>query len=341
MNNLKTVRAIARRIGKGERDLGRVYSVEEGGYILLNYTQGAMFSGNMTEVEKACRGLVVREDGKIMAIPMPKFFNLGEPQCPSLPDEPYDITEKIDGSLGIFWHDGEKWRCNTRGSFSGEIVEFAQRWWDENVDSSGLRPLWTIMVEICMDDDPYPRAVRHDEGLYLIAVRNKHSGTDIPLADPGWYRIGLAHLSSKGSMTMQNILDRKTDTEGLEGWVVRFQSGLRVKIKTPWYLRIFHAIQDLTPRRIRDLMVAGNQDWINAFPDDLRPEALQIQQEIEENLHSELLRIYKAYSDVAGIEKRKGYALEVLDKYPDIAGWLFRLRDNKFDELDVLRKMEV
>ena len=102
MNNIRTVQAIANRIAKGDRNFGRDYIKEDSPYYLLNYSPEAMYSGNMTEVEKACRGLVVRTDGKIMALPMPKFFNIGEPQCPSLPDEPYTVWEKIDGSLGVF-----------------------------------------------------------------------------------------------------------------------------------------------------------------------------------------------------------------------------------------------
>ena len=340
MNNIKTVQSIANRIAKGERDFGRVYCVEDGDYVLLNYTHEAQFGGDFTEVEKACRGLVIRTDGKIMALCMSKFFNLGEPQCPSLPDEPYTVWEKADGSLGLWWHDGDKWRVNTRGSFDNEYTEFATHWWEEHVDALTFPKHFTVMTEICFDADPNPRAVNQEEGLYLIAVRDKYSGKDFLLAEPTWYESGLYPVKLF-NVKIDNLSAMQQEQEGTEGWVVRFDSGFRVKIKTAWYLRLFRAMTALTPKRIRELMMEAGESWIDEFPDDLRPEAVAIQEEIEQKYRSVLDIIYKAYSKVAAIETRKGYAQAVLAEYPEISGWLFKLRDNKFDELEVLKKLDL
>lgn len=340
MNNIKTAQAIADGIKAGREDFGRVYMKRDGPYTLLNYTPEAMYSGTMTKIEKTCRGLVVRDDGKIIALPMPKFFNLGEPQCPTLPDEPYTVWEKIDGSLGIFWHDGQKWRCNTRGSFDNEYVQFAQEWWGDRVDWKGFPSYWTVMVEICMDDDINPRATHFTEGLYLIAIRDRYSGTDYDLVEPESYPVGLFYPTRTIS-DIDALLKRQAETEGQEGWVIRYDSGFRVKIKTAWYLRMFRAIVALTPKNIRQLMLDAGENWIDEFPDDLRPEAAVIQHDIEQQLEAVLKDIYRAYSKVAGMEPRKEYALAVLKDYPKIAGWLFALRDGKFDEVEVLRKLNL
>jgi NAD-specific glutamate dehydrogenase len=100
-------------------------------------------------------------------------------------------------------------------------------------------------------------------------------------------------------------------------------------------------MQSMTPKRIRELMIEAGEDWIDTFPDDLRAEAVAIQEAIEAQYRAELARIYDAYSRVAGITERKDYALAVLGEYKDISGWLFKLRDNKFDEMDVLRRMDL
>ena len=342
MNNIKTVQAIANRIAKGDRDFGRVYIKEDGPYYLLNYSPEAMYGGNMTEVEKACRGLVVREDGKIMALCMPQFFNLGEPQCPSLPDESYTVWEKVDGSLVIWLHDGEKWRCNTRGSFENEYTEFATHWWKEHVDYHGLPTRYTVMTEACLDNDPNPRAVHHEEGLYLIAVRDNYSGKDLYVNGPDWYKLGCRYPAMwANQIGLDGLMEKKSSEEGIEGWVVRYRSGFRVKIKTAWYLRMFRAVTNLTSKHIRELMMEAGENWIDEFPDDLRPEAAAIQQELETRYQEELKRIYDAYSKVASIEPRKDYALKVKADYPDLAGWLFALRDDKFDEMDVLRRLRI
>lgn len=339
MNNIKTVQVIANRIAKGDRDFGRVHIKQDGPYYLLNYSPEAMYSKDMTGVEKACRGLVIREDGKIMALCMPRFYNLGEPQCPPLPNEPYTVWEKVDGSLVIWFHDGEKWRCNTRGAFENEYTEFASHWWREHVDFRGISAKFTVMTEACLDSDPNPRAVHHEEGLYLVAVRDNYSGKDLlPIA--GWFTSGFKH-PKLGVGNLDKLIGEGASREGTEGWVIRFDSGFRVKIKTAWYLRMFRAVTNLTPKHIRELMLEAGENWIDEFPDDLRPEAAAIQQELETRYQEELQRIYGAYSKIAGIESRKDYALKVTGDYPELAGWLFALRDDKFDEIEVLRRLRI
>lgn len=340
MNNIKTAQSIAHKIRDGHRDFGRVAIKQDDEYFLLNYTQDAMWGGNMTRIEKACRGLVVRSDGKIMALPMSKFFNLGEPQCPSLPDEPYTVWEKIDGSLVIFWHDGGKWRCNTRGSFDNEYVDFALAWWNGRWGMDDVPKHWTVMGEVCFEDDPMPRAAYKHEGVYTIAVRDRYSGIDLQV---DLERV-FSHLSDmlfaeRVEMSINQLLGRRGNLEGQEGWVIRYESGLRIKVKTAWYLRVFRALSSLTPKRIRDLMVAGDQNWIDVFPDDLQAEALAIQERLESDFRSKLAKIYDAYSRVAKIETRKDYALTVLAEYPNVSHWLFKLKDNKFEELDVLKSL--
>jgi len=183
-----------------------------------------------------------------------------------------------------------------------------------------------------------PRAAYKPEGLYLIAVRDRYSGKDI---DPDHIDITGLPRAEYYLQSIDQLLDKRQQLEGVEGWVVRFNSGFRVKIKTTWYLRVFRAMQSMTPKRVRELMIEAGEDWISTFPDDLRAEAVAIQKAIETQYRAELARIYAAYSKVARIAERKDYALAVLGEYKDISGWLFKLRDNKFDEMDVLRRMDL
>jgi RNA ligase len=337
-NNFGTVRAIADRIASTDFDFGRVKVKSFQKYYLLCYTAEAQYGGDFTEIEKACRGLVIRNDGQIMALPMPKFFNLGEPQCPPLPDEPYTVWEKIDGSLAIFWFDGDFWRCNTKGSFYNPYTEAALEYWYAGSYDDLFPTRYTAMCEVVLEDDEMQRAVEKSPGLYLIAMRDNYSGKDVPLDEAP---LELVDHAKPIDADIDTLLERKQEKEGVEGWVVRFESGFRVKIKTTWYLRIFRLIQSLTPKNIREMMLEAGEDWISEFPDDLRPEAVAIQEEIEADLQAKLERIYDAYKQVADIETRKKYALIVLDKWPDISTWLFRLRDGKFRPREVLGKMEL
>ncbi len=337
--DIRGIQSIADRVARGDRNFGRVAVKQNDFFFQLNYTPEAQHSGAFTKTERVCRGLIIRSDGKIMALPMPKFFNLGEPQCPPLPDEPYTVWDKLDGSLGIFWHDGERWRCNTRGSFDNEYTAFGLEFWNREGygDRGSIPTYWTIMCEICIDKDENPRAAYHPQGIYLIAARDRHSGSDL-LIDRVPMRMRKTFRIDK--RIDQLVVERETVT-GSEGWVVRFESGLRVKIKTAWYLRLFRAMQAMTPRRIREMMVEAGESWVDEFPDDLRADAIKIQEGIEAQYRDGLAQVYAAYTKVARIETRKEYALTVTSEYPSISGWLFKLRDDKFDELEFLKRMRL
>lgn len=345
-NNIKIAQSIADQVAAGKRDFGRVLTKEAGKFMLLTYTNEAQYSGDFTEIEKACRGLVVNgSTGEIAALPMPKFFNLGEPQCPPLPDEPYEVWEKVDGSLGVFWYDGNSWRCNTRGSFDNDYTRFALDWWQEHVNDSKIPRHWTVMVEICFDDDEMNRAVQHREGLYLIAVRDNYSGIDLSLWSHGDVYKYLPHPdlphASKVLLSVEQLVQRQKEAEGTEGWVIRFESGLRVKVKTLWYVRLFRAVQQLTPKNIRELMIEAGNSWLNQFPDDLRPQALEIYHSITHQFNKELGAVLSAYREVVRIENRKDYAIAVIENYKPISHWLFKLRDGKFNAGELLAKMDL
>lgn len=339
-NNLHIVRRIASRVADGEREFGNIHVKEDGNYLLFNYSKAAMYNPKgLTRTEEACRGLVIRKDGKISALPMPKFYNLGQRYCPHLPKEPYTVWEKIDGSLAIFWYDAlrDEWRVNTRGSFDNIYTQRAIQMWNRNYLNQGWRNHWTVMCEICIDGDENPRAAYKPEGLYLLAIRDNYSGTNLDISSLPITMPMAARLDA----TIDEIQALAKEQEGHEGWVVLFDSGVRVKIKTAWYLRIFRAMQSLTPANVRELMIEAGEDWLSEFPDDLQPEAAEIQREIEERYSSLLNRIFKAYAQIAKLETRKEFAIAVMKDYPDISSWLFNLRDDRFDELEVLRKMEV
>jgi len=87
---------------------------------IYNYTEHAQFSRTWNEVTLMCRGLILDENFNIVARPFPKFFNKEELSEGDIPNLPFDVFEKMDGSLGImYWVDGVPYIA-TRGSFESE-----------------------------------------------------------------------------------------------------------------------------------------------------------------------------------------------------------------------------
>ena len=72
---------------------------------LLNYTSKAQFKQRWCKELVHSHGLVVREDGEIIARPLPKFFNHYEiTNCEQLQEQDHELYDKIDGSLAIMFH---------------------------------------------------------------------------------------------------------------------------------------------------------------------------------------------------------------------------------------------
>lgn len=343
-NNIHIVNRIAERVARGERDFGRVYAHEVEDFVILNYTSAALFGNKpFSRVEEACRGLVIRKDGKVMAVGFNKFYNLGERNCPHLPDEPYTIWEKIDGSLLLVWDDGNKWRFSTRGRLYNNYTDFANKWWHDHIQWAGFPTHWTYICEVVIPDDRMPRAAYKPPGLYLLAIRDRRTGHDYAL-DSGQVSPFIDRFETAqpiANLSIDDLLNQRKAQNGIEGWVIRYQSGIRIKIKTAWYLRMFRALNNLTPKYIHELMIEYSEDWVHEFPDDLQPDAIAIQTQIERQYRDKLKGIYADYARVAHIDDRKEFALAVLEQYPENANWLFKLRDDRLDELDVLRSLEL
>ena len=84
----------------------------------------------------AARGLILDHAARrIVATPFPKFFNAGE-RDGTIPDLPFETTEKLDGSLIIIFHHRGRWRTATTGAFDSDQAVWAQARLDA-LDGSG------------------------------------------------------------------------------------------------------------------------------------------------------------------------------------------------------------
>ena len=92
---------------------------------IYNYSQKTQYEGYWTLETLAARGLVLNSKGKIVARPFGKFFNAEEVKG-QIPNVPFEVYEKMDGSLGIFfWYADDATEelhpvFASRGSFTSE-----------------------------------------------------------------------------------------------------------------------------------------------------------------------------------------------------------------------------
>ncbi|MGF2075356.1 RNA ligase, partial [Enterococcus casseliflavus] len=88
---------------------------------IYNYTQKTQYEQYWTEETSVCRGLILDSHDRIIARPFRKFRNIEEygPDW-TPPAEPFDVTTKLDGSLGITYLTPDGIQIATRGSFTSD-----------------------------------------------------------------------------------------------------------------------------------------------------------------------------------------------------------------------------
>lgn len=87
---------------------------------IYNYSRKTQYEGLWDEITIMCRGLILDTEGNIVAKSFPKFFNMEELADSEIPNESFEVFEKMDGSLGIFFNYDGEWFMSTRGSFTSE-----------------------------------------------------------------------------------------------------------------------------------------------------------------------------------------------------------------------------
>ena len=116
------------------------------GLSLFCYSKSAVYERHWNEMTMLARGIILDPGSKrVVATPFPKFFNIGE-RADSIPDLPFEVYEKMDGSLIIIFHHGGQWRCATKGSLGSEQAKWAAGWMAQ-FDLSPLVPGATYLAE--------------------------------------------------------------------------------------------------------------------------------------------------------------------------------------------------
>lgn len=291
------------------------------GLVLYNYTDQCAYEKKWDKYTLECRGLIFeKETGKVIARPFSKFFNLGETESSllqNLPQEDYECFEKMDGSLGIVFNYKGTWRVSTRGSFSSIQAKTAMELLDQYYVEDCHDHL-TFLVEIIYPANRISPGARLvvDYGdksfLCLLAIMNRDTGLELS-------RASVRHLSQITEMPMvkqythtieEMIALQKTLPKDREGFVVRFASGFRIKIKGDEYCKMQKIINSITPLNLWALMEPDNKfmvpdSYLMTIPEEYRPEAIEIIGKLQDaavdimfELSSDLQKVEEAVKDL-------------------------------------------
>ena len=238
--------------------------------IIWNYSPRVQYEKLWTPLLMRCRGLVTDFDGKIIARPFPKFFNYEEHKLEDIPNEEYEVYEKMDGSLGILFNYEDEWIMATRGSFTSPQAIKGKEILNKH-DISPLRKDNTYLFEIIYPENRIVVDYGDDEKLVVLGAIHTETGDEVP-------HNALYTMSGLG---FEIVTTYKTWGEGYdllkeeiskdkEGYVVRFKNGFRMKIKGEEYVRLHKLLTNISSRDIWEHLKDNKslEDIISDVPDE-------------------------------------------------------------------------
>ena len=296
---------------------------------IYNYSQKTQYERMWNEETLSCRGLVLDSLGNIVARPFKKFFNLSEVEG-EIPDLPFEVFEKMDGSLGIFfWYNGNPIFAS-RGSFTSDQSKVG---WEilKGMDYENLKRGVTYLFEIIYPENRIVVDYGDTEKLVLLGAIETSTGEEIPYSGIGenLERFELvrkwSNKKSISELVKENDLIR-------EGYVLRFSNGYRVKVKFEEYCRLHKIITNVSNIDIWEKLKDGLplNEILDKVPDEfygwVKNTENRLREEFQDTLGDSEKILYSIRKKL-GDSERKVYAEEI--KKNINPGILFNLLDGK------------
>lgn len=333
-------------------DWGKVNMMEMDGYIsvqkhptldlyIYNYTQKCQFARMWTDETMQCRGLIADDQGNIIAQPFSKFFNLDEyvQMGNELPTDDFEVFDKLDGSLGIlYWENGEP-ALATRGSFVSEQAIKGTEILREKYRHVLWRDDVTYLFEIIYPANRIVVDYGKTEDIFLLTVIDKKTGEewDYKHMEEVFRGTGIPVVERfDGLKDFEEI--KKMTRENAEGVVIKWPSGLRVKVKYDEYVRLHRIVTGVNAKRIWEHLKNNESldELLERVPDEFYQWVTGIVNQLNEMYKQVEDEAISKYNDIPQGLDRKTIALKIKD-FPN-SGIIFRMLDKK-DYSEIIWKL--
>jgi RNA ligase len=299
---------------------------------IYNYSRSCQYDRLWDDITLNCRGLVLDTDGNVVAKPFPKFFNYEEHTADEIPNEYFDVYEKMDGSLGICFHHAGEWHMATRGSFTSEQAVKGKEMLDKLNTKFGLIPGYTYLFEIIYPENRIVVDYGGVEKLVVLSCYNNETGKEgniYEMVNEGFEVVTKYNTFGEGFDELKREISNSK-----EGYVIRFRNGMRMKIKGDEYVRLHRILTNFSTTDIWELMrTKGNMDeFLERVPDEFDNWVRMIMMELEagfENIKFRSSIDFEYYKGESNGDKKE-FALAIKDnEYRSI---LFSMWDGKSHE---------
>jgi RNA ligase len=256
-----------------------------------------------------CRGLILDENGNIVGRPFRKFWNY-EQVLSDIPNEPFTVWEKVDGSLGIVCSYNGNTVVATRGSFESDQAKWASAKLLSDYGNFSPQGGLTYLFEIVYPENRIVVDYKGQQDLFLLAVLDK-SGKD----DDSAFNLDATFKKAKRYDGITDFSEVNTNPRfnGQEGFVVRWENGFRAKIKADEYKRLHKLITQCSTRTIWELLRSGKgvSELVDRVPDEFKAWVLSQSKRLEAEKDAILRNANNEFMNIFAIcgKNRKEFAL--------------------------------
>ena len=300
---------------------------------IYNYSRTCQYENKWDNITKSCRGLILDKDGNVIAKSFDKFFNLEEHSTEEIPNEDFEVYEKLDGSLGIlFWYQG-KWILASKGSFVSEQALKGKQILNSKYNVEPIPKGYTTLLEIIYPENRIVCNYADDEVLVVLSMISNASGKELDydsllkINEETGLPVVKKYDGIEDYKTLKNLISKDR-----EGYVVRFRNGFRVKIKGEEYVRLHRILTGFSNVDIWEYLKDDKNldELLDRVPDEfdswVRNTIKDIKTEYEK-LDNEYKWIFKVLMRSPQSESKKGFA-EHAKNYKH-SGILFKMFEDK------------
>ena len=258
---------------------GIEFRTNDDGFTVASYyiIESSMFRN---EYARECRGITFDSTGKLVCRPFHKFFNLNENERTQERDLDWSLVhtvmDKRDGSMITpVLIDADTIAYKTKRTFTSNEARIAQ------TNFGYLTPQYMFSLHYCKLGftpifeltSPSNRIVvpYNVAELTLLAIRNIETGEylsrhEIEAIAEEWNVPIVATFNEL--YNEQGITPFKDQIENatfIEGFVVQFNDGEMLKMKTLWYLSLHHTVTFTTEKNIAEMVLDNTVDDFKSY----------------------------------------------------------------------------
>lgn len=235
---------------------------------IWNYSRTCQYSAAWDEITLNMRATTLDEEGNLVGRAFKKFFNMEE--LKEIPNEKFEVFEKLDGSLiTVFRFKGEL-VVTSKGSFTSDQAVGARKFIDEIEAERIFKEGYTYLFEYIAPENRIVVDYGNVRELRALAILINETGEEASYPELICLAVHCIpvvkrFLGIKDYKELKSIIK-----ENEEGFIVKFESGLRMKIKGEEYVRLHRLLTNFSNVDIWELLRDGRDidEFLDRVPDE-------------------------------------------------------------------------